>query len=604
MVDQESATYRPRRAYIEPDAEPAQPERPAQPGQNGIAPDRNGIWSDRNGIAPDQSGIAPDRNGAAPDRNGAGPARRMVTDEDYSKPLYRDDIVQNGRSRPGSRTIPLPQSDPPTEETMRPIAFAPRRPHQVDDESTTILPRSRPTKHRTQALDAIDDYDDDDERLPLGRRAKIALLIGAVAAVVVIGLVVGYGVVVANHPQTEPSVSPSGASSGTSGGGNQPPNTQTALLTNASMLSPGQAKGLDPSRKWKVSMTKSGASQDSNPACFGTEPVEGQPTPQQEIVRVLGSSGKEAPNVLHQATAYGSPEVASQAYAIASKTLGGCAVAGHYIESGNTVSGVGNQAVGVVVMQKDGKNTQAHSIVLSQTGRIMNVIDAVHQSDALPISAVAEALARVNTVQCGAAGGKCGGKPLIKDGPPPLGGDEPGFLASGDLPWAGRKVAPWVATAVELPRDDFQGSGCERTTWTTVKAKARSSRVYLIQESGKDFFGVNEIVLTEKDAKAARKLVDGIKSNLSGCKSLQLTATVTKPKKVTSIGAQNTKVAGWTSIVSQKSTKGTAKYRIGIVSAGSKVIYTFSNPVGDYDFTNHQWNTVAVRAGERTTQVN
>ena len=35
MVDQEPATYRPRRAYIEPDAEPAQPERPARPDRNG-----------------------------------------------------------------------------------------------------------------------------------------------------------------------------------------------------------------------------------------------------------------------------------------------------------------------------------------------------------------------------------------------------------------------------------------------------------------------------------------------------------------------------------------------------------------------------------------
>ena len=42
MVDQEPATYRPRRAYIEPDAEPAQPERPAQPDRNGTATDRNG----------------------------------------------------------------------------------------------------------------------------------------------------------------------------------------------------------------------------------------------------------------------------------------------------------------------------------------------------------------------------------------------------------------------------------------------------------------------------------------------------------------------------------------------------------------------------------
>jgi hypothetical protein len=34
------------------------------------------------------------------------------------------------------------------------------------------------------------------------------------------------------------------------------------------------------------------------------------------------------------------------------------------------------------------------------------------------------------------------------------------------------------------------------------------------------------------------------------------------------------------------------------------VIYTFLNPRGDYDVTNHQWNTVAVRGGERSTQVN
>ena len=35
MVDQESGTYRPRRAFIEPDVEPALPERPAQPSRNG-----------------------------------------------------------------------------------------------------------------------------------------------------------------------------------------------------------------------------------------------------------------------------------------------------------------------------------------------------------------------------------------------------------------------------------------------------------------------------------------------------------------------------------------------------------------------------------------
>ena len=111
-------------------------------------------------------------------------------------------------------------------------------------------------------------------------------------------------------------------------------------------------------------------------------------------------------------------------------------------------------------------------------------------------------------------------------------------------------------------------------------------------------------MLTTKDAKAASKQVDKIKSSLTSCKNRQPTATVSKPKKVTSIGAQNTKVAGWTAVVSQKSIDGTHKYRVGIVAAGPKVIYTFLNPKEEYDFSGGQWDTVAVRAGERATQIN
>jgi hypothetical protein len=489
---------------------------------------------------------------------------------------------------------------------MAPIAFAPRRPHPVDDETTTILPRSRPTKHRTQALDAIDDYDDDDERLPLSRRVKVALFIGAVAAVVVIGLVVGYGVLVGKQPQSQPSLPPSGGTGGLGGGSQQPGQTGTGLLNDASMLSPSQAKVLDRSRTWRVSTTKHSGSEGTPAACFGTEPVEGQPTPQQEIVRVLKSSGgKSAPVALHAATAYSSPEDAIQAYTIASKTVGTCAVAGFYIESGHLVGGIGDQAAGVVVMEVDGKKTRAHSVVINRTGRVINVLDVVQPSKEIAMINVAKAVAQVNSGQCGAAGGACNGKRSVKDGPPPLGGDEPGYLATGDLPPAGAKVDLWVATAVEPPKDDFQGSGCETgVNWATVKAKSRSSRVYLMQESGKDFFGLNEIALTMKNPKAAGELVDTVKSKLSNCKTIKLTASVTKPKKVTSVGAEDTKVSGWTSVVYQKSTQGTAKYRVGIVSAGSKVVYTFSNPIGDYDFTNHQWNTIAVRGGERITQVN
>jgi hypothetical protein len=609
MVDQEPATYRPRRAFIEPDAEPAQPERPAQPDRNGTGTDRNGTGINRNGTGTDRNGIGTDQNGSGPYRNGMGPTKPSVIDEDYPKPLYRDYSQQNGWSRPAaSRAAPRQDSDPPTEETMSPIAFAPRRPRVKDDETTTILPRSRPTKHRTQALDAIDDYEDD-EPTGLGGRAKLALIIGAVAAVVVIGLVIGYSVLsVGDQPQSQPTVSPPASGSGASGGAGQAAGQggDGALLNDGSMLSVGQAKSLAPDRKWKVVTTQRGAKPDGpTAACFGGEPPEGRPTPQQEIVRVLeGSGGKSGPKALHNATAYGSAAEASQAYVVASKTVGSCAVAGFYIESGRSISKVGDQALGVVVMEVDGKKKQAHSVVVNRTGRVMNVIDAVQPTRAIAIDAVAKALEQVNRVQCGAAGGPCAGRAAVTNGPPPIGGDEPGFLTVGDLPPAGPKVELWVATQVELPKDEFQGSQCEGVNWATEKAKSRTSRVYLLPESGKNFFGLNEVVLTMNNAKAAGKLVDRIKSKLSTCKTLKLTASVTKPKKVTSMGAQKTKVKGWTTVVSQKSTQGTAKYRVGIVAAGSKVTYTFLNPRGDYDFSNRQWNTVAVRAGERATQVN
>ena len=61
---------------------------------------------------------------------------------------------------------------------------------------------------------------------------------------------------------------------------------------------------------------------------------------------------------------------------------------------------------------------------------------------------------------------------------------------------------------------------------------------------------------------------------------------------------------GWTALVSQKSIDGTHKYRVGIVAAGPEVIYTFLNPKEEYNFSGGQWDTVAVRAGERATQIN
>ena len=241
---------------------------------------------------------------------------------------------------------------------------------------------------------------------------------------------------------------------------------------------------------------------------------------------------------LHQASAYASPEAATQAFVVAAKTLGSCPTAGSYIASGRTVSGVGDQSVGVVIHSVDGSKTQVHSVVISRSGRVVNILDAAQPSKPIAVKRVAKTLAAITAAQCEATGGACGGKPSVKDGPPPLGGDEPGFLALGDLPPAGTQVSPWVADSIGLPKEDFLGSGCEGVFWTTLDSEDKSSRIYLYQDSGDAFFGVNEIVLTMKDDQAASKLAEKIKSNIAGCKKRKLTATVSGPAKVSSTGAE------------------------------------------------------------------
>ena len=125
--------------------------------------------------------------------------------------------------------------------------------------------------------------------------------------------------------------------------------------------------------------------------------------------------------------------------------------------------------------------------------------------------------------------------------------------------------------------DDFSGSGCENTNWTTVPAEERSSRIYLLQESGSAYFRVNEIVLTLKDPKAARAAGD-IQKYLTSCKDRKLTAAVSKPHKVSSIGARASEVTGLHR--DRAAEGGLEDHEVpgGRRMDRNKLIYTFANP--------------------------
>jgi hypothetical protein len=565
MVDPDPG-YRPKRAFVDPPAADDQRAPEATPSGSTALP----------------AGTAAEAPG-----------------EDDPKPLYRDEVAPAG---PGGSTAGHTAAADEETRIVRPPHLRQRQRRSPDDEdATTLLPRTA-AGGRSPVRDELD-LDEDRPHGLLGSRGRLALLIGAVAAVVVVGVALIFAVASVGKPSAQPSGGGTAGTGAASTSGSPSGGDAAGVLPPEQLLTPAAAKQIDAGRTWKVALTQSPPGEDApTPACLTNQPVDGDPTPQQKVVQVLTSTGTKAPSALHQASAYATPEDAAQAYAVAAKTLGGCAAPGSYIASGAAVTGLGDQAVGLVVNVVTSGKTTLHSVVLSRTGSVLNIVDGAQPDKQLAVTGVAKALGAAIAAQCPAADGKCDHSPSVKAGPPPLGGDVPGFLATGDLPPAGQADESWVATPVEKPSEDFLGSQCETVTWSRVDAAKASTRVYLVASSTK--FGLNDIVLTMKTDKAASDFVAKIKSDLESCKKRTLTPTVSFPAQVKGVGAQGATVAGWTSTVSQTATNGTQRYRVGIVSSGKKVAYTFLNPLaGGYDLTQDEWDMVAVRAGERMTQV-
>ncbi len=613
MADKDRENYRPRRAFVEPEpADESAPASPAPKPATAAKPEAGSAPPDkpRPSVAEAKGEPASPRpSGSSPlapgDRRPTGLNALIGEDEDEPKPLFRDEIGPDGVRKP---VVPSRPREEPT--AVRPITFTPKRNTFFDDEETTVLPRSRAAGRSSSrpVPDIVDDDDHDGNGRPsrIGARARLALLVGAVAVFTVIGLAVAYALLNVSNRQADPGITPTAGSSLSPGPSGSATPDAGELLTTAMMLTPEQAGAISSTRTWTVEQTVNGATADAPvAACFGGAPAEGGPVAQQQIAQLLSSSGKDPFGVLHLAWAYASPEEATQAFVVASKTLGGCPVGGSYIAAGQSVTGVGDQSVGVVINTVSGTETQVHNVVLAQTGRMVDIVDATRSGKPLPADRVVGTAAAVVATQCAAAGGTaCGGTAGVKPGPPPLGGDEPGYLATGDLPPAGGGSTEWTADAVSKPSRDFLGSNCEVVNWETLDAEAKTARTYLFTDSGDAFFGVNEIILTMKDEAAAIKQAKKIADYVDGCKKRKLTATIDGPTKVSGPGAAGRQITGSTFTVTQKSVKGDQLYRVGIVSTGTQVIYTFSNPKGDFDFTDGQWQMIALRAGERATQVN
>lgn len=435
------------------------------------------------------------------------------------------------------------------------------------------------------------------QRLPMDKKTKNSLLIAGIAGALLAVLAIGFAVfsVTTNEEVAGPSAGPSVTASTT---------PKPAALADELMLDDADAQLIDPESGWKVSLTQEGTNAESpQPICI-KQNSEGLPTPLATKLRTLTTANDKQTAALHQADGYATADEAQQVFDDRLTQLGTCADSPVYLQSGIDVDGIGDQAGGVVAVLQ-GEVAEYHSVVLARTGKVINIIDVAQTGKPVSVTGLGRAVAAVVDDGCSVAVGLCSFTPKAQLGVPPLGGDQPGFLAGADLPRITKGTGDWSGTD---PVTDITvvGSQCESIDFANVDGPtSRKARTYLLRndDSAPTNFGIDEVRFTMSTPAEASDLVDKISGSVAKCPDRALTAKVKELPKIDGAGAGKSVVKGRSFLVTQKTQGGDVLFRIAMISVGNKFAYLVLPTDSKFDFTNEQWTAVALRAGQRMSQV-
>ncbi len=435
------------------------------------------------------------------------------------------------------------------------------------------------------------------QRLPMDKKTKNALLIAGIAGALLAVLAIGFAVfsVTTNDEVAGPSAGPSITASTA---------PKAAALADAFMLDDADAQLIDPKAGWKVSLTQEGTNAESpQPMCI-KQTSEGLPTPLATKLRTLTTANSTQTAALHQADAYATADEAQQVFDDRLTQLGSCEDSPVYLQSGVDVEGIGDQAGGVVAILQ-AEEAEYHSVVLARTGKVVNIIDVAQTTNPVKVAGLGKAAAAVVDDECSAAVGLCSFTPKARLGVPPLGGDQPGFLAGADLPRITKGTGDWSGTD---PVTDIAvvGSQCESINFANVDGPtSRKARTYLLRndDSAPANFGIDEVLFTMATPAEASALVGKVAGSVVKCPDRALTAKVKELPKIGGVGADKAPVRGRSFLVTQKTQSGDVRFRIAMISVGNKFAYLVLPTDSEFDFTDAQWTEVALRAGQRMSQV-
>lgn len=370
-----------------------------------------------------------------------------------------------------------------------------------------------------------------------------------------------------------------------------PPPDRSPLL-----LQPNDLAPLREGATWEVSKTFSSLTADTPQARCLQPASELQPSPTESHVRTLSATGPTGTAALHQLDRYASENDAVATMESRVAELGACGRTIVWLTQFADITGVADRAVVARYVAQEA-TAEHHTIVVARTGRDITTLDLVATDTPWQAESALTALTEVSKRLCAETGGTCPESPALVPQAPPV-GDPPGWLAAIDLPRLSPGVGVWRSTAVTPPV--LAGAVCEVVDLVNVPGATLTQRAYLLHDDPRSStFGIDEAIYTFATPEEAGALAGQLIPNIDGCPDRTATATVQRTAEL-----QTATASGPSWAITQKlNDQQSARFRVSVIHAGTRVLYLFANPTEAIDFSDEEWQTVVARAAERLSQL-
>lgn len=424
---------------------------------------------------------------------------------------------------------------------------------------------------------------DDEPARPWYRAHLPALLVSGLAVALMTGGA-WYGGRELATPAADESASPSPSPSPSS-------TVQIPRVSQTDLMTEADAKAIAPGAVWAITgTTESLEAHQSRPACLSTSGDAADRL--DSLQRTIGTTEDNQLALLHQLDAFPSEESASEVFAARARAMASCSEIQVRLVSAASVEGLADEAAQITVVEETGTN-KFHNLLLTRTGNVLSMVDAVANGKPVETGKVVEAMGRSATALCEETGSECDPSAATVSSAALPTTDPKGWLVPSDLPRMRPGVGLW--TMQEPAALSSKGIGCEDMTLASENGPTeRQQATYLLTQDDQrpDEFGLDQMVFRfpdeERAAAFAKKLVGG----LSSCGKRVLGTEV---KTLESS-------AGNAFEITRKTDTDDVTYEIAIVRRGNAVSYLLATVTPEYRFRPDMFSLVAQRAADRLPQ--